>query len=408
MNDDFSCMYLEYHDAIITSVKLAEQKPVMIYFRSPSSDDVTKGSSTVVADYNKVLPVDVVVCDDWDELDRLLLEKTDQISINSNVFTSTDAATIKKTIGMLQTKLKLARLNIPIAIVVENDTYKHVVLEARKLGLQGLIPYHGDWNPEDIMAGLQALTDRKSHWPENIINQLPVKPAFPNVIYFNDDHSNTPQCTDDYVLKFQATYTCPDNWVDLTQELSQGHGHLVFHSEMIDRMNMTVEEFLDTLKNINRVTANSRLYINAIIRKTTDYRVVKKLKKLGIDGIALDFRDWPLDAVNEGTEAFLRGESWWPQNIINRLPGAEKQNTKTKSQVIVLTARQQEVLNLVCRRGLSNKRIAQTLHISESTVKVHISAILKSYGVRNRTQLVLASTTGAWQSNTVVDVVLAY
>jgi DNA-binding NarL/FixJ family response regulator len=54
------------------------------------------------------------------------------------------------------------------------------------------------------------------------------------------------------------------------------------------------------------------------------------------------------------------------------------------------------VLNLVCRRGLSNKRIAQTLKISESTVKVHISAILKSYGVRNRTQLVLASTTGAW------------
>ena len=37
-------------------------KPVMIYFRSPN-DDVTKGDSTVVADYNKVLPVDVVVCD---------------------------------------------------------------------------------------------------------------------------------------------------------------------------------------------------------------------------------------------------------------------------------------------------------------------------------------------------------
>ena len=391
MNDDFSYMYLEYHDAITTPVELAEQKPVMIYFRSPSSDDVTKGGSTVVADYNKVLPVDVVVCDDWDELDRLLLEKTDQISINSNVFTSTDAATIKETIGMLQTKLKLARLNIPIAMVVENDTYKHIVLEARKLGLQGLIPYHGDWNPADIMAGLAALTDRKSHWPEHIINQLPVRPALPNVIYFNDDHSNTPRCTDDYVLKFQATYSCPSNWVELTQELAQGHGHLVFHSEMIDRMNMTIEEFLDTLKNINRFTANSRLYINAIIRKTTNYQVVKKLKKVGIDGIALDFRDWTLEEVNEGAEYFLRGESWWPKHIIDRLPGANANPAKVKPQGIVLTDRQQEVFNLVCRRGLSNKKIAQTLKISESTVKIHVSAILKSYGVRSRTQLVVAS-----------------
>jgi len=391
MNDNFSYMYLEYHDAITTPVKLVAQKPVMIYFRSPSSDDVTKGGSTVVADYNKVLPVDVIVCDDWDELDRLLLEKTDQISINSNVFTSTDAATIKETIGMLQTKLKLARLNIPIAMVVENDTYKHVVLEAQKLGLQGLIPYHGDWDPEDIMAGLQALTDRKSHWPEHIINQLPVKPALPNVIYFNDDHSNTPQCTDGYVLKFQATFTCPNNWVDLTQELSQGHGHLVFHTEMIDRMNTTIEEFLDTLKNINHFTANDRLYINAIIRKTTDYQVVKKLKKVGIDGIALDFRDWTLEEVNQGAETFLRGESWWPKHIIDRLPGANANPAKVKPQGIVLTDRQQEVFNLVCRRGLSNKKIAQTLKISESTVKIHVSAILKSYGVRSRTQLVVAS-----------------
>jgi DNA-binding NarL/FixJ family response regulator len=220
---------------------------------------------------------------------------------------------------------------------------------------------------------------------------LPTKPALPNVIYFNDDHSNTPRCTDGYVLKFQATYTCPNNWVDLTQELAQGHGHLVFHTEMIDRMNTSIEEFLDTLKNINHFTANDRLYINAIIRKTTDYQIVKKLKKVGIDGIALDFRDWTLEEVNQGAETFLRGESWWPKHIIDRLPGANTNPAKVKPQGITLTDRQQEVFNLVCRRGLSNKKIAQTLKISESTVKIHVSAILKSYGVRSRTQLVLAS-----------------
>ena len=55
-----------------------------------------------------------------------------------------------------------------------------------------------------------------------------------------------------------------------------------------------------------------------------------------------------------------------------------------------LTPRQQQVLKLVCHRGLSNKAIAAILKISESTVKIHISSILKEYGVKNRTQLVLA------------------
>jgi DNA-binding NarL/FixJ family response regulator len=163
----------------------------------------------------------------------------------------------------------------------------------------------------------------------------------------------------------------------------------------MERMSMTITEFLQVLETLRQFKNSQTLIVSAVIRKHTPYQTIKQLKKSGIIGIGLDIRDWAVNEVADGAEYFLRGEAWWPRHIIDQLPGAEKQTIKTKSQVIVLTARQQEVLNLVCRRGLSNKRIAQTLHISESTVKVHISAILKSYGVRNRTQLVLASTTGA-------------
>lgn len=63
----------------------------------------------------------------------------------------------------------------------------------------------------------------------------------------------------------------------------------------------------------------------------------------------------------------------------------------TNNSVLVpLTPRQSQVLKLVCHRGLSNKAIGNILKISESTVKIHISAILRRYGVQNRTQLVLA------------------
>ena len=50
-----------------------------------------------------------------------------------------------------------------------------------------------------------------------------------------------------------------------------------------------------------------------------------------------------------------------------------------------LTKRQLEILEFV-RGGASNRDISETLGISEGTVKLHVSAILKRLGVRNRTE----------------------
>ena len=56
---------------------------------------------------------------------------------------------------------------------------------------------------------------------------------------------------------------------------------------------------------------------------------------------------------------------------------------------IHLTPRQRQILDIIVTRGVSNKNIARMLHISESTVKLHMSSILKKFGLRNRTQLAL-------------------
>jgi DNA-binding NarL/FixJ family response regulator len=50
-----------------------------------------------------------------------------------------------------------------------------------------------------------------------------------------------------------------------------------------------------------------------------------------------------------------------------------------------LTRRQKDVLALLAD-GLSNREIAQALHIAEPTAKIHVSALMRALNVRNRTE----------------------
>ncbi|MBE9067446.1 response regulator transcription factor [Leptolyngbya cf. ectocarpi LEGE 11479] len=53
-----------------------------------------------------------------------------------------------------------------------------------------------------------------------------------------------------------------------------------------------------------------------------------------------------------------------------------------------VTPREQEVLQLIAT-GASNREISQNLHITEKTVKNHVSNILSRVGLRDRTQLAI-------------------
>lgn len=68
----------------------------------------------------------------------------------------------------------------------------------------------------------------------------------------------------------------------------------------------------------------------------------------------------------------------------------------------MLTAREQEVLSLVSE-GQPNKKIAEHLDLSPSTVKLHIHHIIAKLGVRNRTEAAVAylgSSLGIRQDST--------
>lgn len=67
------------------------------------------------------------------------------------------------------------------------------------------------------------------------------------------------------------------------------------------------------------------------------------------------------------------------------------EQTPTATVDLGLTERQLEVLALVMQ-GKSNKAICRDLDLAESTVKLHVSAILRALRVGSRTQAVLEAT----------------
>jgi DNA-binding NarL/FixJ family response regulator len=65
----------------------------------------------------------------------------------------------------------------------------------------------------------------------------------------------------------------------------------------------------------------------------------------------------------------------------------ERMTSPNASALEPLTDREQEVLQCMAQ-GLQNKEIAKLLHISERTVKFHVSAVLAKLGAGNRTEAV--------------------
>ncbi len=82
------------------------------------------------------------------------------------------------------------------------------------------------------------------------------------------------------------------------------------------------------------------------------------------------------------------------RRLLDRFVGAGGKPMRDASDLDVLTEREREVLVLIAK-GLSNLEIAETLFLSEATVKTHVGRILSKLDLRDRVQaVVLAYETG--------------
>ena len=181
------------------------------------------------------------------------------------------------------------------------------------------------------------------------------------------------------------------DWKDLSDILHLEPKQIAFHIDMVTHNDVTIFEFMSMLETLIKFAIPGKsISIGVCIDKDTPHSVIKDLRKTSVMGI-LPSADFGATELEKAVEELQNNNQHWPKHIIDQLPGAVIR-TKNNKDEIKLTNRQTEIFDLVCKRGLSNKKIAQILNISESTVKVHISAILKAYKVRNRTQLALSGS----------------
>lgn len=81
------------------------------------------------------------------------------------------------------------------------------------------------------------------------------------------------------------------------------------------------------------------------------------------------------------------GQLALPQELAQKVMLAESEQTQ-ESEPDPLTERELDVLNCIAQ-GMSNKQIAQELSVSTTTVRTHVSNILRKLNLENRTQIAL-------------------
>jgi DNA-binding NarL/FixJ family response regulator len=92
------------------------------------------------------------------------------------------------------------------------------------------------------------------------------------------------------------------------------------------------------------------------------------------------------DEISQAIKSVMRGDIVVPAGFAG--PPANGPSSDVAQRVAQLTRQQLRVLQMI-RQGKLNKQIAFELGVGETTVKAHVSEILRKLGVSSRTQIVI-------------------
>ena len=164
--------------------------------------------------------------------------------------------------------------------------------------------------------------------------------------------------------------------VEAGPELSEADVVVVAGDEFVEETARTVAELV------------AEEGTQAILLLSEDDRSLPALRSLAPRGWGVVSPDAPPEEVWAAVAAVARGLVVLPRALTERLlQGPAVFGGAVEELVEPLTPREREVLGLL-GQGLSNKMIARDLHISEHTVKFHVSSVYTKLGASSRAEAV--------------------
>ncbi len=145
-------------------------------------------------------------------------------------------------------------------------------------------------------------------------------------------------------------------------------------------INMSKKNGIEVLKDIKNKNIDVKVLI-LTVHESIEYLL--KAVELGADGYIM--KDSESAELKKAISVIMNGENYIQPNLIPALNNRLVARDIDKDKIESLTGRELEVLIQVAN-GMFNKEIANSLNISERTVKNHISNIFKKIGAFDRTQ----------------------
>jgi DNA-binding NarL/FixJ family response regulator len=153
----------------------------------------------------------------------------------------------------------------------------------------------------------------------------------------------------------------------------------------LDSFDVTALDLLPKL--LSRTTSSRTL----ILTSSHDPEIHQRLVRLGAMGVVL--KELPVEMLIVAIEMVNAGEIWIDRSMmagvlraISPAKGAREQDGEAQ-KIAALTKREREIVALF-GEGLNNRRVAERLFISETTVRHHLTAIFDKLDVPDRFELV--------------------
>nr|WP_210738676.1 MULTISPECIES: response regulator transcription factor [unclassified Bacillus (in: firmicutes)] len=199
-----------------------------------------------------------------------------------------------------------------------------------------------------------------------------------------DDHT--------VVLKGLAFFLSTQEDLDLVGEANNGKEALVKVGETNPDV-ILMDLYMPEMDGVEATAYIKKEYPNVkviVLTSFSDQAHVLPALRAGASGYIL--KDVEPDQLVEAIRSAYKGNIQLHPDIANALLSqtlpVEEKEEEPSIQVDVLTARENEVLQLLAK-GMSNKEIASVLVITEKTVKAHVSSILSKLNLSDRTQAAL-------------------